>query len=128
MKKFLLLMVVPLALLSAAEKVVVPADAKEIAPQVWQHTDKAGKTWIYRQTPFGLSKIEQAKVAEGAAAQPASTPEVKAEDLGDKVKFEKPGPFGKRIWERKKSEMTAEEKEWLAKSRPAPAENKPAEK
>src|SRR4051812_24798783 len=122
MKKFLLL-IVPLALLGAAEKVVVPADAKEVAPHVWQHTDKAGKTWIYRQTPFGLSKIEQLKAPEGAAQTTAvSDVDVKVKDLGDTVKFEKQGPFGKHIWERKKSELTAEEKEWLAKSKPAPAE------
>ena len=77
-----------------------PAGAVEIAPKVWRHTDKAGKTWIYRPTPFGLSRTEEQASATSPAgdvsAPPAGAPviRVKATDLGDSVKFEMPSMMG----------------------------------
>ena len=34
----------------------VPKDATEIEPGVYRHTDSAGKTYIFRKTPFGIVK------------------------------------------------------------------------
>jgi hypothetical protein len=138
MKK-LILILVPLALLVADDKtpkakaktaapaaVTVPADATEIAPRVWRHTEKSGKTYIYRQTPFGLSKVEELAPSTAPAAAPAV--EVKATDRGDTVHFEKPTPMGPRVWDRKKSDLTTEEKQWLEKSQASEPTAKGAEK
>ncbi len=112
--------------------VTVPADATQIAPNVWRATDNAGKTWIYRQTPFGLSKVEDnsAAIAAAASAQAAapSVDDVKATDLGTTVRFEKPTPMGNRVWTRNKTELSTEEKGWLEKSKATPEPSKQASK
>jgi hypothetical protein len=98
----------------AAGPITVPPDATLIASGVWRHTDSSGKTWIYRQTPFGLSRVEEQQIPAAAVAAPPV--EVKTTDLGDSIRFEKPTPMGARVWTRQKSELTPEEKEWLAKA------------
>jgi len=109
--------------------VTVPTDATEIAPHVWRHTDKAGKTWIYRETPFGLSKVEE-RVPDAAAmaAQPTNVVPVKVTEDGDTIRFEKPTPMGNRVWTKKRAELTPEEKDWLEKTKASPARDKTAEK
>ncbi len=94
----------------------IPAGAKLVEPNLYRYTDSSGKTWNYRQTPFGISKGEETAVP---ASQPASqsTPQAQAKtdpvavtDLGDSYRFEKKTPFGASTWVRKKSELTDEEK------------------
>src|ERR1700733_7132905 len=46
----------------------IPAGAKMVEPNLYRFTDSDGKTWNYRQTPFGISKWEE---KSAAAAQPA---------------------------------------------------------
>jgi hypothetical protein len=91
----------------------IPAGAKLVEPNLYRFTDSDGKTWNYRQTPFGVSKWEE---TSAPAAQPApessqakSVPVV-VTDLGDRYRFEKKTPFGQSSWTRKKSELTDEEK------------------
>jgi hypothetical protein len=91
----------------------IPAGAKLVEPNLYRFTDSDGKTWNYRQTPFGISKWEE---TSATAAQPApessqakSVPVV-VTDLGDSYRFEKKTPFGQSTWTRKKSELTDEEK------------------
>lgn len=96
-----------------AAPVTIPEGAELIAPATYRYIDKSGKSWIYRRTPFGLSRVEEMQ-APAAGTVPAMT--VKATDLGDSVRFEKPTPMGAGVWIKKKSELTADEKEWLAKS------------
>ena len=86
----------------------VPAGATEIAPQAWRYTDKDGKTWIYRQTPFGLMRAEEQQKKPTTEA-----PSIKATDLGDSVRFEQQTPFGVRAWTKNKTELTADEKSWF---------------
>jgi hypothetical protein len=85
----------------------IPAGATLVEPNLYRYTDSSGKTWNYRQTPFGISKWEE-------TSAPPPTP-VKNEptvvtDLGDSYRFEKKTPFGTSSWVRKKSELTGEEK------------------
>jgi hypothetical protein len=118
----------------------IPPDAVEIGPQVYRHKDTDGKSWIYRKTPFGISKYEERPTAltpdqilgspaPAAAPAPANTKiKVQAVDKGDTVRFEQLTPMGNRVWERKKSELTPEEKNWLEQTRngskdPAKPEN-----
>ena len=45
-----------------------------IEPGVYKHTDAAGKTFIFRKTPFGIVKsAEQPVAAEKPSAQPETS-------------------------------------------------------
>src|SRR6202453_791272 len=46
----------------------IPASATQVEPNLYRYTDSDGKTWNYRQTPFGISKWEE---TSAPAAQPA---------------------------------------------------------
>jgi hypothetical protein len=104
-----------------AQSQAIPAGATLVEPNLYRYTDSSGKTWNYRQTPFGISKWEE-------AASPAAQgiPQAKAEpalvtDLGDSYRFERKTPFGTSTWVHKKSELTDEEKA-LAGIQQAPSE------
>src|SRR5579872_273279 len=86
----------------------LPAGAKKVEPGTYTFTDAQGKKWIYRQTPFGLSKAED-KPAPEAAAAPAGAATTATED-GDTIRFERPGPFGIYHWQKKKTDLTDDEK------------------
>jgi len=104
---------------AAAQPVTIPAGAKLVEPNLYRFTDSNGKTWNYRQTPFGISKWEETPAAQpgSAAASPtnsqgqgqAKSEPVAVTDLGDSYRFEKKTPFGASSWVRKKSELTDEE-------------------
>jgi len=91
----------------------IPAGAKLVEPNLYRYTDSSGKTWNYRQTPFGISKWEE---TSAAASQPDQTSSqlkgepVQVTDLGDSFRFQKKTPFGGSTWVRRKSELTDEEK------------------
>jgi hypothetical protein len=91
----------------------IPPGATLVEPNLYRLTDSNGKTWNYRQTPFGITKWEE---TSAPAAHPAPQPNpVKSEpvvvtDLGDSYRFQKKTPFGASNWVRKKSELTDEEK------------------
>ena len=97
----------------------IPPDAVEIGPQAYRYKDADGKVWIYRRTPFGISKVEERAVDQATPAKPQA--KVLAFDKGDSVRFEQQTPMGPRVWERKKSELTAQEKVWLDETRTAGA-------
>jgi hypothetical protein len=94
----------------------IPPGAKQVEPNLYRYTDSSGKTWNYRQTPFGISKWEETSAPAHPApeATPQSTPAksvpVVVTDQGDSYRFEKKTPFGQSSWTRKKSELTDEEK------------------
>lgn len=111
----------------------IPAGAKEVEPNLYRYTDPNGKTWNYRQTPFGVSKSEETPVpASQAEPQPASQPNqakgepVTVTDLGDSYRFEKQTPFGHSSWVHKKSELTDEEKALTAGQQTPSTGGKPA--
>jgi hypothetical protein len=85
----------------------VPAEAKQVGPNLYRLTDSNGKTWNYRKTPFGVSKWEEASTP---APQPVVSQPIAVTDLGDSYRFEKKTPFGASTWVRKKSELTDQEK------------------
>jgi hypothetical protein len=91
----------------------IPAGAKLVEPNLYRYTDSDGKTWNYRQTPFGISKWEETSAPAVQAApesDKAKSVPVVVTDLGDRYRFEKKTPFGQSSWTRKKSELTDEEK------------------
>jgi hypothetical protein len=87
--------------------VTIPADAVPVGDGSFRYTDKAGKNWIYRNTPWGVQKAEEkvtVKPVETVAVDPTKT-----EDLGDSVRFTKPTPFGPKVWTTKKSALDSYE-------------------
>jgi hypothetical protein len=100
----------------ASKPAAIPADAVADSTGDYHYTDPEGKKWIYRKTPFGVSRLED--TAENAApkADAASGGGITAFDEGDKVRFERKGPFGVWKWEKKKSEMDEAEKAALQNS------------
>ena len=81
----------------------IPKGAKEIEPYTYRYIDKAGKKWIYRQTPFGVTRFEDKpseKIVQDAAE------ETKVTEEGDSLRFERKTPFGTTHWVRKKTELS----------------------
>jgi hypothetical protein len=94
--------------------VTIPAGAVEIEPYLFRHTATDGKVWLYRKTPFGITKMEEAAREEAQRAQKAvPAPHVRVTEDGDTIRFERNTPMGKHTWEKKRAELTTEEKQWL---------------
>jgi len=99
---------------AAAALPTVPEGAKPAGPNLYRYTDPQGKTWMYRQTPFGVSRWEDKPDQEQSAPDASKPAPASVKDLGDSVQFERATPFGPQKWIRKKSELTDEEKSILA--------------
>ena len=92
----------------------IPPDAKEIEPGVYRWTDKQGKTWILRRSPFGVMKGEEKPEKANAEAE-ANDPSValKVVEEGDQLSFERRTPFGVSRWTKKKTELDElEQRAW----------------
>jgi len=90
----------------------IPAGATLVEPNLYRYTDSNGKTWNYRQTPFGISRWE-ASSSSAPEAKPDTSPKrdpVTVTDLGDSYRFDKKTPFGQSTWVQKKSALTDDEK------------------
>lgn len=92
----------------------LPASAVASDPYTWRYTDAKGTKWLFRQTPFGLSKMEDKPAAAVVEAKPTPTT---VTDLGDSVKFSRKTPFGAQTWTKKKADLTDEEKALLQENR-----------
>ncbi len=104
----------------------VPPGAVQVEPNLYRFTDAQGKTWMYRRTPFGISKWQ-----EDAIPAPPTGPETnlpRVTDLGDRLQFERSTPFGSTVWTKKKSDLTEEEKAWseASNANTAPSATEPA--
>jgi hypothetical protein len=95
---------------SSAALPTVPPGAQEVGSNLFRFTDKQGKVWMYRKTPFGVSKWEEKTGEQAPQAEPPGAPGTTMKDLGDSVEFQRATPFGPQKWIRKKSEMTDDEK------------------
>ena len=90
-----------------AEVVTVPVGAVPTDDGSFRYTDKQGKKWLYRSTPFGVSRVEDKPAPQ---VEPEAVDQLtKAVESGDTVRFERPGPFGPTRWEKKKTELDASE-------------------
>ena len=99
---------------TAPQALTIPKDAVKNDNGTYSYTDKQGKNWIYRNSPFGVIKT----VAPEAGADTRSNPSqpaaaVKVIDKGDTVQFERSSPFGPTRWEKKKSDLTDEERKMV---------------
>jgi hypothetical protein len=111
----------------APSRLVLPKDAVETSPGLYRWTDKDGKVWTYRRSPFGVSRWP---AASDSAYNKQEAPEdrVKAAEQGDSIRFEQSTPFGKRAWVRKKSELTETEKAIWERQQKSVAATRPAGK
>jgi len=89
--------------------IVIPEGAVEGADGNFHYTDKQGKKWLYRKTPFGVAKSEDKPAPASAQQQPQEDTLTIATDAGESVHFEKPSPFGTVKWDKKKTELDANE-------------------
>ena len=99
----------PKAAKPAPAKLVIPKDAVETSPGLYRWTDKDGKVWVYRRSPFGVSRWPAASDST-YNKQDAPEDHVTAVEQGDSIRFERSTPLGTRTWVRKKTALTAEEK------------------
>lgn len=123
MKKFTLTLLLGASLVCAADKkdakkpvnqpadVTIPADATLTEDGSYHYTDAKGKKWIYRKTPFGIAKSEEKPPTAAVPQQEDTT--TKATLNGDSVHFEKPTPFGVTKWDKKLSDLDANEQRIL---------------
>jgi hypothetical protein len=119
MKKTFVLFALSGALLCAATPAVpatlsIPAGATKVEPYLYRYQDKEGKKWLYRQTPFGIVKMEDKPAA--VVIEDHSNPVV-VTDQGETVKFQKNTPFGLQSWTKKKADLSADEKAFVESSR-----------
>ena len=96
--------------LTAAAADRIPAGAKEVEPYTYAYVDASGDTWMYRQTPFGLTKWRPSDVP---APRFKDQNPVTATDLGDSVRIERNTPFGHYVSTVKKADLTADQKALL---------------
>jgi len=111
------------------QALTIPPGAVEVEPYLFRYQDASGKTWMYRQTPFGLSKWEETSTP--VVPEPAKSEPVVVTDLGDSVRFERNTPFGKGTWVRKKTELNDEDKALISGSNtstPEPADKTKGDK
>jgi hypothetical protein len=94
----------------------IPKDAVQRPDGTYGWTDKDGKSWNFVRTPFGVMK----SAADQAPAAPSIT-NAKAIDAGDRVRFETATPFGVVSHEKKKADLTDEERKLYESQNPAQA-------
>jgi hypothetical protein len=94
----------------ASKPMAIPSDAVLGEDGDYHYADPQGKKWIYRRTPFGVTRMEDSPERAAAKAAAANGAGIKATEDGDIVRFERLGPFGVWKWEKKKSELDDTEK------------------
>lgn len=97
-------------------EITVPPGAVEVGTGVWKFTDAKGGKWIYRKTPFGLTRFEDT-VTEKKVEPPDPGTELKAVLEGEMVRFERPTPFGVSTWRKKLSDLDEMEREAVERAR-----------
>jgi len=100
----------------ASKLAAIPAEAVQGADGDYHYTDPQGEKWIYRKTPFGVTRLEDTPERAAAKAAAAGGAGITATEDGDVVRFERQGPFGVWKWEKKKSELDETEKAALQHS------------
>lgn len=110
---------------SAPVGLTVPDGAVQVSPGLYRWTDKDGKGWMYRRTPFGVSRWE---ADSEDTKQKAIIEQTTAVEQGDSVRFERANPFGKHTWVKKKTELDETEQKIWARQKENSAASRTAEK
>ncbi len=99
----------------------IPANAEEVEPGTYRYTDANGKKWFLRKTPFGLARFEDTGAPLYKKTAEDSMAGVKITENGDSLHFERSGPFGTYKWDKKKSDLSPEEKTAWERQKAGPA-------
>jgi len=128
----------------------VPKEARQTGPVEFKLTDRGGKNWVFRQTPFGIQKAEdkaqdaqsdagtaERQTGEAAAVKPGTTMPtpfgatrsrdavpVRVTEDGDTLRFERQTPFGVQRWSKTKSELSEQETQLWEAQRNSSNQNK----
>ena len=102
----------------------LPATAKPNGVNQWAYTDPQGQEWIYKRTPFGLTRLPKPgsplAQAQGQNAMPSRLHEgISVREDGDTVHFSRTGPFGLMKWSKKRDELSEAEQTAVTQSRRA---------
>ncbi len=92
------------------EPATLPPNAEKIGESTWRARDAEGRAWIYRRTPFGLSREREGEAAK-ESRRPAGIRVVGAD--GASAVFERQTPFGAKRWTKSLEELSAGEKQAL---------------
>jgi hypothetical protein len=98
---------------AAPAPLALPKDAVETEAGFYRWTDKDGKVWNYRLTPFGVRRWPEASASTGRDVtykHDAMGERTTAVAEGDSIRFSQATPFGKRTWVRKKTELNETER------------------
>ncbi len=96
----------------------VPPGAVQTGPDTWRYTDEKGENWIYRRTPFGMTRIAAPPESSEAKTEAGLPQGMKAVQVGDEIQFERSGPFGITRWSRKPDQLTDIERKVWERDRP----------
>jgi len=93
-----------------AAVITIPTDAVEVAPYTFRSADAQGKVWIYRQTPFGVSRTEDKPLSADDAKKTQESKDqmiqtTSAAEEGDSIHFVRNSPFGRTEWQKKKTDL-----------------------
>jgi hypothetical protein len=100
----------PVKKAAVAETIKLPSAAKPVADGTWEHTDAAGKQWIYKQMPFGLTKFSKADFDARSAGVNTIPPELTVVEENGAYKFTRRTPFGGVSYVKKSGELNETER------------------
>ena len=88
----------------------VPAGAVEVSPFLYRYSDRDGKRWYYRETPFGVVRLADNTEPPEALNKRDEYREwliraTSAVEDGDAIRFSRSTPFGPTRWVRRKAEL-----------------------
>ena len=99
----------------------IPASAKPNPDGTFSYTDKSGKKWRYVKSPFGVMRsVDSDEPSSAANSDPGAAQFVKAVDNGDTVTIVRQTPFGPISAEKKKADLTDDERRMLADQKAKP--------
>ena len=112
-----LFLLVSMAALAASA--TAPKDPKSREPRATTAAkasadDRSGeKRPTTRKTPFGAAKSTNSTSRPAGPSAAAVRHLVKVEERGDTIVFRQRTPFGERVWKRARTELSAQEREFL---------------
>jgi len=104
----------PVKRAAAVETITLPAAAKQVGDGVWEHTDAAGKQWVYKKMPFGLTRFDKTEFQARYAGSNSVPPEMTVEDRNGTYEFTRRTPFGGVKYSKKLDDMNETERAVLA--------------
>ncbi len=114
--RFLAAFVLSVMMMAGAQATIPPGAVKG-ADGSYRFTDSAGHKWIYRATPFGVARVADVPAPAAPEVDEKAIADVRAFPQGDRVRFERPGPFGTYKWERPMNGLNAQERAVLAREK-----------